>query len=179
MSNEKQLLLNEVKDQIDQFGSFVIMRYFKLTANQANDFRRAIAKVGGSVEISRKRVLIKAADAAGVPLDLAALPGHVGLVFAGNDPIETAKVVFKFGQDSKTLEVIGGRFDGRLYSGADVETLSKLPGKDGMRAQLLSVLEAPMSQTLAVMEALVSSIVYCLDNKCKQSSDNQQTDDKQ
>lgn len=173
MSHEKQLLLNEVKDQIDQFGSFVIMRYFSLTANQANDFRREVAKIGGNVEVVRKRVLLKAAEAAGVPLDLAALPGHIGLVFAGKDPLETAKVVFKFSQSSKALEVIGGRIDGQLYSAPDVETLSKLPGKDEMRAQLLSVLEAPMSQTLAVMEALVSSVVYCLDNKCKQSSDNQ------
>lgn len=179
MSSEKQLLLDEVKDQIDQFGSFVIMRYFKLTANQANELRGAVAKSGGSVEIVRKRLLVKAAGAVGVPLELAALPGHVGLVFTGDDPIETAKVVFKFGQESKALEVIGGRFDGQLYGGADVETLSKLPGKDEMRAQLLSVLEAPMSQTLAVMEAVLTSVVYCLDNKCKQSSDNQQTDVKQ
>jgi large subunit ribosomal protein L10 len=179
MSSEKQLLLDEVKDQIDQNGSFVIMRYFKLTANQANDLRGQVAKSGGCVEIARKRVLVKAAGAVGIPLEVADLPGHVGLVFAGDDPIETAKVVFKFGQDTKALEVIGGRFDGRLYSGADVETLSKLPGKDEMRAQLLSVLEAPMSQTLAVMEAVLTSVVYCLDNKCKQSSDNQQTDVKQ
>jgi large subunit ribosomal protein L10 len=32
----------------------------------------------------------------------------------------------------------------------------------------LAVLEAPLSQTLAVMEALLSSVVYCLDNKAKQ-----------
>lgn len=175
MSSEKQLLLNEVKDQIGQYGSFVIMRY-KLTANQANDLRGQVAKIGGNVEVVRKSLLVKAAGEMGVTLQIADLPGHIGLVFAGNDPIETAKVVFKFGQDTKALEVIGGRFDGQLYSGADVETLSKLPGKDEMRAQLLSVLEAPMSQTLAVMEAVLTSVVYCLDNKCKQSSDNQQTD---
>lgn len=173
MSHEKQLLLNEVRDQIDQFGSFMIMRYFSLTANQANEFRSEVAKIGGSVEVVRKRVLIKAAQEAGVTLDLAALPGHIGLVFAGKDPLETAKVVFKYGQSTKSLEVLGGRIDGQLYSAPDVETLSKLPSKDEMRAQLLSVLEAPMSQTLAVMEALISSVVYCLDNKCKQSSDNQ------
>ena len=51
---------------------------------------------------------------------------------------------------------------------SDVERLSKLPSKDEMRAQFLSVLEAPMSQTLAVMEALLTSVPYCLDNKCKQ-----------
>lgn len=170
MRQEKQLLLDEIKGQITQFNSFVIMQYTKLNANAANDFRREIAKSGGSVEVVRKRVLIKAAQEAGIALDLAALPGHIGLVFAGNDPIETTKVVFKFGQNSKAVQVIGGRLDGKLYSGADIETLSKLPGKDEMRAQLLAVFEAPMAQTLAVMEALLTSVVYCLDNKSKQES---------
>ncbi len=34
--------------------------------------------------------------------------------------------------------------------GADVEMLSKLPGIDEMRAQLLGLLKSPMSQTLSV-----------------------------
>lgn len=168
MRQEKQLLLKEVKDQIDQYGSFVIMRYASLSANKVNEFRRQVAKIGGNVEIMRKRILIKAAKAAGVELNLDALPGHIGLVYSGTDPIETTKFVFKFGQENdKAIEVAGGRFDGQIYNAIDVEKLSKLPGKQEMRAQLLSTFEAPMAQTLAVMDALLSSVVYCLDNKGK------------
>ena len=68
----------------------------------------------------------------------------------------------------KSFKVIGGRFDGQLYTGADVERLSTLPGKDEMRAQFLSVFEAPLSQTLGSYEALLTSVPYCLDNKSKQ-----------
>lgn len=169
MRQEKQLLLDEVKGQIERFGSFVIMSYVGLTANATNDFRREIAKSGGSVEMVRKRILLKAAQAAGLSLDLKALPGHIGLVFAGKDPVETTKLVFKLRQEiGKGIEVVGGRFEGQLYSGADVEMLSQLPSKDEMRAQFLGTLEAPMAQTLAVMEAILSSVVYCLENKCQQ-----------
>lgn len=172
MRNEKQLLLDEVKNQIDLYsGTFVIMSYKKLGANSTNEFRRQIAKLGGNLEMVRKRILLKAADSAGIKLNLKDLPGHIGLVFAGHDPIETTKFVFRFSQENeKVIQVVGGRIDGQLYSGEQVEMLSKLPGKDEMRAQLLATLEAPMSQTLAVMEALVASVVYCLDNKVKQES---------
>lgn len=170
MRHEKQLLLDEIKDQMGKKGTFVIMSYQKVTANLANKFRNEIAKQGGNVEIVRKRLLIKAADELGLKLDLEALPGHIGLVIAGKDPIETTKAVFRFSQENdKALEVLGGRFEGQYYDGKQVEMLSKLPGKDEMRAQLLATLEAPMSQTLAVMEALLSSVVYCLDNKAKES----------
>lgn len=166
MRQDKQLLLNEIKGQIDHYGSFVVMRYQGLTANKANSFRKEVGKLGGNVEVMRKRVLIKAAEAAGVTLDVKQLPGHIGLVYAIKDPLEMTKFVIQFSQDNnQALEVVGGRIDGQLYNAADVNTLSKLPGKNEMRAQLLSVFEAPMSQTLAVMDALLSSVVYCLDNK--------------
>lgn len=168
MRNEKQLLLEEIKEQIGRYGSFVLMRYQGLNANKANDFRRELAKLGGDLEVVRKRVLVKAAHEAGITLDKAELEGHVGLVLAGKDALETTKVVIQFGESNdNVVQVIGGRIDGQLYSATDMVKLSKLPGKQEMRAQLLSVLEAPMSQTLAVFEALLSSVVYCLDNKSK------------
>jgi large subunit ribosomal protein L10 len=172
MRKEKHFLLEEVQSQISQFnGSFVIMSYQKLSANAANEFRRRIIKLGGNVEVMRKRMLVKAATAAGIDLDPKSLTGHIGLVYAGDDPVETTKAVFRFSQEhEKAIQVIGGRFDGILYSGQQVATLSTLPGKDEMRAQLLATFEAPMAQTLAVMEALLSSVVYCLDNKAKENS---------
>lgn len=174
MRKDKQLLLDEIKGQIEQYDSFVVMRYLKLTANKATAFRKEVTKLGGNVGVMRKRVLIKAAEAAGVTLDVKALPGHIGLVYAIKDPIEMTKLVIKFGEDNdKSIEVVGGRIDGQLYNAADVNALSKLPGKDEMRAQLLSVFEAPMAQTLAVMDALLSSVVYCLDNKAKADSGEQ------
>lgn len=171
MRQDKHLLLDEIKDQIEKYDSFVVMRYLKLSANKANHFRREVRKLGGDVGVMRKRVLIKAADNAGVSLDVKALPGHIGLVYAMKDPIELTKFVMQFGEDNdKSIEVIGGRIDGQLYNAVQVNALSKLPGKNEMRAQLLGTLEAPMAQTLAVMEALLSSVVYCLDNKAKADS---------
>lgn len=173
MRKEKQLLLDEVKEKINHFDSFVIFNYKGLSANAAGQFRRQVNSIGGDVEILKKRVLVKAADTAGVSLQVEDLPGHIGIVFAGKDPIETAKVVFKFKNDNgKAIDVLGGRFDGKIYAGDDVEKLSKLPSKDEMRAQLLSVFEAPLTHTLSVMEAIVTSIMYCLENKSKQDAEN-------
>lgn len=172
MRQEKQLLLDEIKGQIDQHSTFLIMRNLGIKANSANAFRDDLAKSGGHVEIVRKRIMVKAAKIAGVELDIDALTGHIGLIFAGNDPLETIKEAFKFCQDNrKTIEIIGGQFEGKLHTVEQMEMLSKLPNIDGMRAELLSVLEAPLSSTLSVMNSLVASVVYCLDNKCKQDGE--------
>lgn len=169
MREEKTLLLKEIKDQIETFGSFVVMSYTGFTANSANDFRDEIAKVGGTVEMVPKRVLMKAAEATGVSLDTIELPGHISLVFAGTEPFETAKCVFKFNKDNgNKFTVLGGRFEGEVYNGEQVETLSKLPSKDEMRSQLLGLFEAPMAQTLSTMEAILCSVIYAIEEKTKQ-----------
>ena len=70
-----------------------------------------------------KRVLVKAAEDAGFNLDLDPLPGHIGLVFAGQDPLKRQNASSSLAKRMKRVQVIGGRFEGQLYTGADVETL--------------------------------------------------------
>ncbi|MCB1113156.1 MAG: 50S ribosomal protein L10 [Chlamydiia bacterium] len=173
MRKEKQYLLDEVENQISDSGSFVMISYSGLSANAVNGFRSSIRKKNGGVEFVKKRLLVKAAENLGFKLKLNDLPGHIGIVLAKQDPIEITKEVFNFHKDNKkNVEVVGGRIDGALVDGEQMKTLSQLPGKDEMRAQLLATLEAPLSQTLATMEALVTSVIYCLDNKAKQGEKN-------
>ncbi len=176
MIEEKQLLLDEVKEQINAFPSFVIMRYLGLKANKAGDFRRQIAALGGDVGVMRKRILRKAAKANGIDLDSIELDGHIGLVYSKNDAAEIAKCVYTFGQENeKTIAIAGGFIDGRVYQAADVVMLSQLPGKDEMRAQLLGLFEAPMAETLAVVDALLTSVIHCMENKCKGEAGDQES----
>lgn len=171
MRQEKQLLLDEIKGQIDQSSGFILMSYTGLTPNKANAFRSAISKTGGSVEVVRKRILIKAAQASGVTLDERILEGHIGVVFAGSDLLDTTKTLLTFSKDNGDIfKVVAGRYEGKVYDRAQIERLATLPSKDVMRAQLLGTLEAPMAQTLAVLEALLTSVPYCLENKIGQDS---------
>lgn len=171
MKKEKQLLLDEVKGQIDEFGSFVIAKYAKLSANALAKLRREVSIQGGDVHMIKKTLLVKAAKEAGVELSENDLPGHIGVIYGGKDPLETAKFVFKFSKENdNTIGVLGGRFDGKYYKAKDVETLASLPGKDEMRAQLLSVFEAPLSHTVGAMDAILTSLLHCLENKSQKEA---------
>ncbi len=166
MRPEKQFLLDDMKEKMNRSQAFVVARYGKMTPNLASKFRTNLVQTGGDFEVIRKRILLKAAEAAGCVLEASTLEGHIGVIFADADPIQTLKAVYKFRQENEEmLEVIGGRFEGKLYSAKDVEQIAKLPSKDEMRAQLLSLFEAVPSQLLGVIDALLTSVAYCLDNK--------------
>jgi len=169
MRAEKQFLLDEIEEKIDNFNSFLITRYDKLGANLANDLRVKMAESGGDFEVVRKRLFVKVAEKRGLEIGESFLHGHLGLAFTGLDAIETLKVLIKFCKaNPDNMEVVGGYFDGTIYEKEQVQKLANLPGKDQMRAQFLGLLEAPAAQTLSVMEALLCSVPHCLQNKADQ-----------
>ena len=152
----------------------------KFTAKTSHEFHRAVTKSGGEFEVVSKRIFGKAAQEVGkatnesvlTDLDMNAYDGSLGIVFANQDPLETTKATFNFMKNLKdVLTVLGGFFDRKLYSGSEMEALSKLPSLNEMRAQFLGLLEAPMAQTLAVMDAVLTSVPYCLANKAKQTAE--------
>jgi large subunit ribosomal protein L10 len=169
MRPEKQLLLDEIRDKIDSSKAFIVARYTKLDPNLSSSFRMKLDEAASDFEVVKKRILLKAAKESGCPIDEALLDGyHIGIVYANADPLPMTKVVFKFQKDHEdVLQVLGGRFEGQTYSAKDVETLSKLPSKTELQAQLLGLFEAVPAQLLAVFDALLTSTVHCLDNKSK------------
>lgn len=171
MRQEKQLLLNEIKEKIDSSKALVLAQYQSLEPNISADLRASLEQTGAELEVVKKRILLKAAENAGIALNTFTMQGHIAVVFASQDPIPATKVIYQFCQDNeKNVEVVGGCFEGEICSAADVKQISQLPSKEEMQAQFLSVLEAPMAQVLSVVQSLLTSVMYCLDNKSQQEN---------
>ena len=166
MKREKQLLLEEMKEQIQQSGSFIVAQYEHLTATRAYAFRREIAKVGGYFEVVRKRMLLEAVRRVGIEFDPSQLTGHVGVVLGAKDPLEATKIVMKFSAaNDNAFQLICGFIDGQKASKEDVQRYATLPGKDQMRSELLGLFCTPASGVLGVMEALLAGVVHCVNSR--------------
>lgn len=171
MRQEKQLLLNEIKEKINGSKALVLAQYRSLEPNVSADLRANLEQMGAELEVVKKRILLKAAESAGIALSTFTMQGHIAVIFASQDPTPATKVIYKFCQDNeKNVEVVGGCFEGEICSAADVKQISQLPSKEEMQAQFLSVLETPMAQMLSVVQSLLTSVMYCLDNKSQQEN---------
>lgn len=171
MKKEKQYLLDDLKSKIEASKAFIVTQYKAMSANDMGEFRKGISQVGGDFEVVSKRVFIKAAEAAyGVEFKKENLQGHIGVVIADKDYISAAKEVRNYCKNSENLQIVAGYIEGQLYDEASVIKLSELPNIEEMRAQFLATLEAPMAQTLGTFEALLTSIMHCLENKAKKTN---------
>ncbi|MFZ4773515.1 MAG: 50S ribosomal protein L10 [Chlamydiia bacterium] len=168
MRKEKEYLLEEIADFIPQGSNLVLINYGKMEPNVAQKFRKRISGKGGRYLVVKKRIFRKAAEIKGMKIDISHLKGHVGFVVAKDHFLETTKELYNFRTENKDLiEVLGGHYEGSFCSSSQVEMISKLPSLDEMRAQFLGTLEAPLSHTLGAIEAIITSVIYCLDNKAK------------
>jgi large subunit ribosomal protein L10 len=169
VKQEKQLLLEEMREQLEKSGSFVVMQYANLPGDKAYEFRRAISKTGGYLEVVRKRMLVEAARQIGIEFNAAELPGHIGLVLGAIDPLEATKVVMNFSTaNNNSIKLVAGFVDGQKASQVDVQRLATLPGKDQMRAELIGLFVAPLTGVLGTIEAVMSDVVSCIDSKASQ-----------
>lgn len=168
MRDEKQLLLDEIKEHIDGSKGFLVARYQGMDAQKVRHFRDILAKAQGDFEIVRKRVFGKAAQASGISVDVDEFQGHIGVIFAKGDPVELAKVAVKYGEDNEqAIKIVGGHLDGAICSGSDIEAIAKLPSLPVLRAEFLGLLEAPMAQTVAVLQTALTDVLSCMEEKAK------------
>jgi len=171
MRDEKQLLLDDVKEQIEESKNFVLTGYKSLGANTTFDLRLKLRESGSRFLGLKKRLFLKALEGSEVKFDHKDLNGHIGLALAGDDAAATSKSMCDFAKDHKELvEILGGYIDGAFCTPADVLKISKLPSKDEMRASLLGLFEAPQAQTLSTMDALLTSVIHCLENKSQKET---------
>ncbi|MFC2049529.1 hypothetical protein ACFLR2_02505, partial [Chlamydiota bacterium] len=111
----------------------------------------------------------RSAESKGISFNAKSLAGHVGVIFARQDATALIKGVVKYGEENDSaVTVLGGHIDGAVCTAADVEAIAKLPDINTMRAQFLGLLEAPMAQNAQVVQAVLASVLYCLEEKGKQ-----------
>lgn len=171
MIKEKALLLEEVKENLKPEVGFILAAYQGVKANDFAQLRENIASSGGDFIAVKKRVFLKAASELNLQYELGELEGHVGVVISNDSMVATTKALFDFKKSNvDKLQILGGHFDGKKCSADDFEQISKLPTLNEMRAQFLGLLEAPMSQTLGVVEALLTSVIHCIENKVNKES---------
>jgi large subunit ribosomal protein L10 len=165
MLQEKELLLDEIKESITLDTGFMILSYKKLAPNLVANFRQNLYDKGSRLLVTKKRLFCKAAKDLGCDYSVSDLTGHIAIISCQDDFIQIAKSLCKFEKENQeNVNVLGGYFQKKPCTGEQVKMIAELPSLDEMRGQLLAVFEAPMAQTLAVFDALLTSVPHCLEN---------------
>ena len=103
-----------------------------------------------AIYLTAKKTLIRIAfkTVYGADVDLATLPGQVGLVIAQGDALAPFSIANKYANDWKKeqkMTFVAGYMEGRLMDATETAKLATLPSREVLLAKLLGSMMSPLS----------------------------------
>ena len=167
---DKEKLIAELTERLQSADALLVADYRGLTNSQLASLRVELLNHGAKLTVVKNTLTRRAAEAAGADGLLALLEGPTAIAFveAAGNPVAVAKALTDAAKETKILTLRGGVLSGNPISGADIESLAKLPPLDVLKAQLVGVIVAPLSQLVAVLNAPLQNLVGLIDARITQ-----------
>jgi large subunit ribosomal protein L10 len=159
---EKAAVIDRLRAELADVPAIVVSDFKGLDVESVDTLRSQMRGANISYEVV-KNTLIRAA-LAGTPKDNLApmFKGNSAIAYHQEDPAAPAKLLIEFQKDHEELQLKGGWLGGNILDEAGITALSKLPGKDELRAKLLSLFKAAPTQFVRTIAAAPTTFVQVL-----------------
>jgi large subunit ribosomal protein L10 len=142
----------------------ILTDYRGLTVAEVTNLRKKLRESKAEYHIV-KNTLFKLAVGGQISPELdKLLTGPTAIVFAQEDIVGPAKTMLDFVVAAKKPEVKvkGGYLDGKIYSLEQVTSISKLPPREQLIAQLIGTLNGPVSSLVGTLDGIISEFIRTL-----------------
>lgn len=145
--------LKELAAKVKGAKGIVFTGYRGTTVKDMDTFRKALRKEKVFSKVYKLTLVKKAMKEAGLEGEIADYKQPVIISLSAEDEVSPARVIKTLTKDLKTISILEGFVEGKLFSKAQVEALGDLPGKDQLRAQFMSVLNGPAAAFVRLLDA--------------------------
>lgn len=162
---QKKQVVADLVEKLKSAQAGVIVDYRGLTVEQDTDLRRKLREAGVEYKVVKNTLTRFAANEVGLGGLDEYLNGPTSLAVSADDPVAPAKVIADFAKSNDCLKIKAGFLDGNVISLEEVDTLAKTPSRDTLIAQIMGSLNAPVSDLVRTLQALVDNGVEPADIK--------------
>lgn len=150
----KKQVVEEIKGKLQAAKSVVFVDYAGLNVAEADKLRKDFRQKQAEYKVYKNRLLLRALEELGISGVDAHLNGTTSVAFCYEDEVTAAKLIADTIKETKKMSVKFGLLNGIVVDSKYVQTLSQLPTKEVLIAQLLSVLNGPMSALARALDAI-------------------------
>ena len=151
--SEKQTVVADVAAQAARSQTLALAEYRGLTVAHLDVLRKQAREKGVYLHVLKNTLARRAV--AGTPFEVVA-ESMVGPLIYGfsEDAVAAAKVLSDFAKGNDKLIVKGGAYAGKALSADGVKSLAAIPSKEVLLAQLLGLMQSPISRFARVLAAI-------------------------
>lgn len=146
-----------VKDLHEKFlkSKFIVVTDYKgLDVPTINDLRRRLREHEIEYKVVKNSLLIRAAEETDVAIIKDYFKGPSAIALSYDDPVAPAKVLTKFSNEHKNLEIKTGVMDGKVLDLNAIKTMSTLPSREVLLGQFLSTVNGVATSFVRFLNAV-------------------------
>ena len=153
MRIEKVAILDEVVARVKDSDYCFIIDHGGVTVAQLAKLRAALGDLDSRLLVVKNTFIARAGKEKGWSEEVNAMfTGKTAVVTGHGEPTAVAKAIMEFVKDSAGKAAVkGADYDNKIVDAAMVEALSKVPGKNELRATLLMLLKEPATRLARVL----------------------------
>ena len=159
---EKKQIVEDLHERFSK-SSLVILTDFKgLDVAAVSDLRRKLTQAGVEYKVAKNTLMARASEDTPIAVlkDLFQGPGAVAISY--QDPVAPAKILTKFADDSKKLEIRVAVLNGKLIDLSGIKALAALPSREVLLGQLLAVMLDVPTSVVRVLAGVPRGLVNLL-----------------
>ena len=151
--SEKEAVISDVTSLAATAQTLVIAEYRGITVADMTKLRTTARDSGVTLSVLKNTLARRAV--AGSAFEVVADQMTGPLIYSFSvDAVAAAKVVAEFAKTNDKLVIRGGAFGGKALDVNGVKQLASIPSKEVLLAQLLGLMQSPISRTARVLAAL-------------------------
>lgn len=151
--NEKAAVVTDVAAQVARSQTLALAEYRGLTVEHMNKLRVDARAKGVYLHVLKNSLARRAV--AGTPFECAAGAMSGPLIYGfSQDAVAAAKVIADFAKGNDKLVIKAGAYAGKVLDANGVKALAAIPSKEVLLAQLLGLMQSPISRLARVVAAI-------------------------
>lgn len=151
--SEKEAVVNDVTGLAAKAQTLVMAEYRGITVADMTRLRSNARSNGVSLSVLKNTLARRAVADTGFAVVSDQMTGPLIYGFS-EDAVAAAKVVAEFAKTNDKLVIRGGAYGGKALDANGVKQLASIPTKEILLAQLLGLMQSPVSRTARVLAAL-------------------------
>jgi large subunit ribosomal protein L10 len=151
--SEKEAVITDVTSLAAKAQTLVMAEYRGITVADMTKLRSAARSNGVTLSVLKNTLARRAVAGSAFEVVSDQMTGPLIYGFSV-DAVAAAKVVAEFSKTNDKLVIRGGAFGGKVLDVNGVKQLASIPSKEVLLAQLLGLMQSPISRTARVLAAL-------------------------
>ncbi len=160
--DDKSAIVSQLSDSFSRAKFTVVTDYCGLTVSELQELRVQLRGCDSEIRIAKNTLLKRAVTDTANDVLVEDFIGTTAIVMGYNDPVAPAKALTKFAEEHEKLQIRAAALDGEKISSDKLLALSKLPNREVLLGQFLSVLNSVPTGLVQVLSGVPRTFLYGL-----------------